>query len=54
MEAKQNITTSLALAMLVVSVTASAHENLYDAVAQGDIYAGRPFVDPETGYRRGA
>jgi len=50
MKAKQSITTSLALATLIVCVTASAHESLYNAVEQGDIYAGRPFVDPETGY----
>ncbi|MBW1685764.1 MAG: CehA/McbA family metallohydrolase [Deltaproteobacteria bacterium] len=38
------------VSMLVVCVPAAAHESLYQAVEQGDVYAGRPFVDPETGY----
>jgi len=50
MKAKQHITTSLALAMLIVCATAAAHDSIYQAVKQGDVYAGRPFVDPETGY----
>ena len=49
MKAKQHITTSLALAMLIVCATAAAHDSIYQAVKQGDVYAGRPFVDPETG-----
>jgi hypothetical protein len=36
--------------MLVVCPTATAHESLYKAVMEGDVYAGRPFVDPKTGY----
>jgi len=50
MKSKHNITTSLVVAMLIACATAAAHESLYDAVEQGDVYAGRPFVDPETGY----
>jgi hypothetical protein len=41
---------SLTVSMLVVCVTAGAHESIYQAVEPGDVYAGRPFVDPETGY----
>jgi hypothetical protein len=51
MKARHNLATGLALAMLVVcAVTAAIHESLYHVVQQGDVYAGRPFVDPETGY----
>ena len=50
MKSKREITTSLALATLIVCATAAAHEKLYHAVQQGDVYAGRPFVDPETGF----
>jgi hypothetical protein len=47
MKARHNLATSLALAMLVVcAVTAAIHESLYHVVQQGDVYAGRPFVDP--------
>ena len=49
-KAKGYITASLALAILIVCGTAAAHESIYKAVEEGDIYAGRPFVDPETGY----
>ena len=35
---------------LILGASASAHESIYEAVGEGDIYAGRPFVDPETGY----
>ena len=41
---------TLMVSMLFVCVPVSAHESLYQAVERGDIYAGRPFVDPETGY----
>jgi hypothetical protein len=44
------IPASLALAILIVCGTAAAHESIYKAVEEGDIYAGRPFVDPKTGY----
>jgi hypothetical protein len=32
---------TLMVSMLVVCVTAAAHESLYQAVQQGDVYAGR-------------
>jgi hypothetical protein len=44
------ILSTLAVSMLVVCATAIAHESIYQAVEQGDVYAGRPFIDPETGY----
>ena len=50
MTAKHNVVTSLALAVLVVCATATAHEDLYHAVEPGDVHVGRPFVDPKTGY----
>jgi hypothetical protein len=40
----------LIVSVLVVYATAVAHENIYQAVEQGNVYAGRPFVDPETGF----
>jgi hypothetical protein len=42
-----------AIAVMVLTMlctSAVAHESLYEAVEQGDVYAGRPFVDPQTGY----
>ena len=50
MKTKHNVATSLALAVLVVCATASAHEDLYHAAGRGDVYVGRPFTDPKTGY----
>ena len=50
MNGKHNITTSLAIVILAVCTTAAAHERLYHAVKQGDVYSGRPFIDPKTGY----
>ena len=41
---------TLGISMLFVCVNATAHESIYKAVQQGDVYAGRPFVDPETGF----
>jgi len=35
---------------MFVCVAVTAHESLYKAVEEGDIYAGRPFVEPETGF----
>jgi hypothetical protein len=42
------ISSTLAVSMLVVRATANAHESIYQAVEQGDVYAGRPFIDPES------
>jgi hypothetical protein len=51
MKTTHRITAALvALIVFSMPVTAGAHKSLYDAVDQGDVYAGRPFVDPETGF----